>query len=187
MASSETPPGRRFRRGLLGYRRFDVDSYIEQADQALRDEVDQLRERAARADDIGKHLASLLVRFAEAISAGEQEAREQADKIVADAESRAEEIKAEAGKVLTEAEAVATATFQEAGRRYGGVTAAHAEARERIEDAIERLAHALASLKAVPEFPASSRPTSPFLSENVVRFQPPAESSGDKQPGSVGH
>lgn len=182
MASSQShPAGRIFHRRLLGYRRGDVDRYVEHAERHRSDdqaELERLREHATRAEDIGKHLADLLVRFAESVAAGEREAREQANHVIADAEARAELIEAEARKLLAEAEDLAAATFAEAGRRYEVVTAAHNAASERIEDAIERMADALASLKAIPQFPDVPRAARALRDANVVHFPPAGDASG---------
>lgn len=126
-----------FRRSLLGYRRRDVDAAIAEL-QARLAEAERAAEAAEAADigaNVGRHLASLLSRFADAVEAGEREAQEAAQKIIADAEARAAAIDAEVA------------------RRYAEVAATKEAARSRVEEALEQLSATMASLEAVPELP----------------------------------
>lgn len=183
MAPSESRSGQHvFRRTLFGYRRADVETYVDETThqlQAEQDELDRLREASASHEQLGKHLAALMVRFAESVEASEREAAARANQIVADAQARAATIEAEARQLLVETRDLAAATYAEAGRRYEAVTAARNVASERIEVAIERMADALASLMATPAFPDLELPV-PILSDT-------GDLVGFEQTGSGGH
>jgi len=121
-----------FRRALFGYRKRDVDAELED----LRRQLTEAREGADLGATVGRHLGSLLTRFADAVEEGEREAQANAAAIVAEAEARAAAVEAEAA------------------RRYGVVAAAKDAARSRVEEALEQLTATLASLDAVPDAPA---------------------------------
>lgn len=157
MASSDVWSARNFRRRLFGYDRQEVDHRVQQL-QVDRKELERLRESATSPAELGRHLATLLTSFAETVTAEEQRAVDRGAGIVADAEARAAEIEAQARQLLEEARDLAAATFAEAGRRYEAATAAQRTASERIENAIERMADALMSLEAVPDFPELTLP-----------------------------
>lgn len=126
-----------FRRSLLGYRRREVDAAMAELGTRLAD-AERAVDAAQGADigaNVGRHLAGLLSRFADAVEAGEREAQEAAQKIVADAEARAAAIDAEVV------------------RRYAQVAAAKDAARSRVEEALEQLSATMASLEAVPDLP----------------------------------
>lgn len=121
-----------FRRVLFGYRRREVEAELDD----LRRQLQEAREGADLGATVGRHLGSLLTRFADAVEEGEREANAAAAAIVAHAEARAVAIEAEAA------------------RRYGVVTAAKDAARARVEEALEQLTATMASLEAMPDVPA---------------------------------
>lgn len=143
-------------------------------DAAFADLAPTDQDHAAPADELGRHLSDLLLRFAETVSAGEQEAAEKAAKIVHDAEAEAEAIKAEARQVLADSHRLVTATFKEAERRHDEVALVQARASDEITNAITRLTDALASLKAVPTLPDLTMPTHVFAPEPTVDLNEPA-------------
>ena len=175
MASSEILPARPIRRRLFfGYDRDEVDDRLESLQRSVaeaQDELARAREAADTTEALGHHLASMLTRFAEAVTAGEREASDRAAAIIVSAEARAEAIETQARELLAQARDLASATYAEAGRRYDAAVAARRIASERIESAIESMADVLMSIRAVPDFPDLTLPV-PELdqSTNVVSF-----------------
>jgi hypothetical protein len=176
MASSETQNPGRIRRSFFGYHRGQADQQLEEARRALsaaQEELGRAREAADTTGALGHHLAAMLTRFSESVTAGEKEATERAATIVADAETRAELIEAQARELLQQARDVAAATFAEAGRRYEAATEVRRVASERIESAIERMSDALASINALPDFPDLVLPVpNVHPTTNVISFEP---------------
>lgn len=119
----------RFRRGLFGYRRSDVDEYVEQLLAAHRALIEEL-ERARRTTDyttrIGAEVAALLRSLGES---------------VADIRDRAE---AEAACVRAQAAADAERVMDELDARLVQLW----ERRAAVVDALERAAHALDAARA---------------------------------------
>ena len=118
-----------FRRVLFGYRRREVDAELDE----LRRQLQVARVGADLGATVGRHLGSLLTRFADAVEEGEREAHAAAAKVLADAEARAAAIEAEAA------------------RRFGMATAAKDAARTRVEEALGQLTATMAALDAVPD------------------------------------
>lgn len=166
MTQEWAAPG--LRRGLFGYRKREVDEALAVLAQRAR----QAEETSDLGAVVGRHLGGLLSRFAETVEAGEREAQEGADAIIAEARARAKEIERQAQQLLDDAREVAAATFEEAGRQYEAHAAAKQVATERVEDALEQLADALASLRAIPD-------ASPF------RLAPAAPSTGGEPPAAA--
>lgn len=153
-------------------------------------EVEAPQEPSEEETVLAQHLAGLLSRFAEAVTAEELEANRTAARIVADAEARAATIENEARTLLAEARDVAAATFAEAGRRYEQAMAARREATERLDSAIERISQTMAALQAVPTFPELELPV-PVSADTGVMWSfdalPPSAAPRAEEPPVVAH
>lgn len=123
---------RTFRRSLFGYRRADVDNYLDEllaTHQALIDELDRVRRTGDHAARIGKEVAAVLRSLGESVAAVRDQAEAEAACLRAEAAAEAERVMAEVDARLVELW----------------------ERRAAVTEALDRAANALAAARAYVE------------------------------------
>jgi DivIVA domain-containing protein len=89
---------RSFRRGLFGYRRADVDEYLDEllaTHQALLDELDRTRQATASTERIGREVAAILRSLGESVAQVQERAERDAARLRAEAAAEADQVMAE--------------------------------------------------------------------------------------------
>ena len=156
MAASQSGPKRRWFSRREVEEAFVAPEPIDEVEPATAPEPPVLPEEVTAA--LGSHVAQLLSRFEEVGEVAKQEASAEATRVVERSEARAAEAEEDVRQLMAKGRDLAASTFAEAERRYAEAVAAKDVAVRRINEAVDQLRSALASLEAIPPFPVLEIP-----------------------------